>query len=250
MNSNSPGFGILIIGDEILSGRRSDKHMVKAIEILARHGQQLSWARYAGDDEARLVQHFREIKRTGDICFSFGGIGATVDDRTRQAVAKACQCELTRHPDAVQEIEGQFGTQAYPNRILMADLPLGAEIIPNPYNRIPGFSMELIHCLPGFPQMAWPMMEWLLETKYRHIDKTETVQHSFILQGAHESDLIVLLEQFQKDHPQVKISSLPSLADKGQRQIELGVQGSEQEAGRASDSLKTILLERGFMLSS
>ena len=105
-------FGILIIGDEILSGRRKDKHLEKVIEIFNQRGLELTWARYAGDDEAMLVRHFTEIKNLGHHCFSFGGIGATVDDRTRPSVALAYQQEMISHPDAVKEIKQQFADQA------------------------------------------------------------------------------------------------------------------------------------------
>ncbi len=249
MNSNRSGFGVLIIGDEILSGRRHDKHLDQAIQILTQHGQHLCWARYAGDDETRLVQQFREIRQLGDPCFSFGGIGATVDDRTRQAIAKAFDRKLQRHPDAVQEIEARFGAQAYPHRILMADLPNGAEIIPNPYNRVPGFSLGAIHCLPGFPQMAWPMMEWVLQTNYHDLPKSKSIQYSFIVNDVHESDVVDILEQFQQAHPGVKVSSLPSLAVNGHRQIELGVYGPQKQATDGLNALKDKLIAHGLISS-
>ena len=242
-----PCFGILIIGDEILSGRRKDKHLGKAIDILGQHNLELSWARYAGDDESLLIQHFREIKNLGHSCFSFGGIGATVDDRTRQAVARAFDQGLVRHPDAVKEIEAQFGDRAYPNRILMADLPGGAEIIPNPRNRVPGFTVGAIHCLPGFPEMAWSMMEWVLDTKYQHIAKPALAQKTLLLHNVHESDLIELLANFQSEHSNIKLSSLPSLKGDGDSQIELGVKGTVSEVDKAMEALKEILHARGLM---
>ena len=250
MNTDESYFGLLIIGDEILSGRRKDKHLDKAIEILTHHDLQLSWARYVGDDETILTQHFREIHQLGHHCFSFGGIGATVDDRTRQAVARALKRDIHRHPEASTEIEAQFGKQAYPHRILMADLPDGSDIIPNPYNRIPGFTIENIHCLPGFPEMAWPMMEWVLENKYQHLEKIKIVQYSIILKGSHESDLIELLEQFQHQHPHVKISSLPHMQREGIREIELGIQGAEPDATTAKKCITQTLLSRGLIHSA
>ena len=247
MTDNQLHIGILIIGDEILTGHRRDKHFAKTIDILHDRGLELSWARYAGDDETLLVQHFREIKNLGHCCFSFGGIGATIDDRTRQAIAAAFEQALIRHPEAVKEIEAQFGDQSYPNRILMADLPDGAEIIPNPYNRIPGFSMGEIHCLPGFPEMAWPMMEWVLGNKYPQLTTTATVRHSLVLHDVHESELITLLADFQKNHPEVKVSSLPTFLDDGHYQIELGVKGMTAEAESAFKALKQKLTEQGLL---
>jgi molybdopterin-biosynthesis enzyme MoeA-like protein len=192
------------------------------------------------------VQQFREIKNLGHVCFSFGGIGGTVDDRTRQSVARAHEREMIRHPDAVAEIEAQFGEQAYPNRILMADLPAGSEIIPNPVNRVPGFTLDKLHCLPGFPEMAWPMMEWVLDNNYAQLPKTQKVQQTLVLQDVHESDLIELLEQFQLEHKQVKLSSLPSLPNDGRFQIELGITGLKHDVETAMRMLKQTLKQSGL----
>lgn len=240
-------FGILIIGDEILSGHRQDRHLAKVIEILAKRDLELAWARYAGDDEVMLTQHFREIRALGHHCFSFGGIGATVDDRTRQAVAAAFDRQLRRHPAAAREIEAQFGEQAYPNRILMAELPEDAELIPNFYNRIPGFGLGNIHCLPGFPQMAWPMMEWVLDTKYSHLATAKTEHRTLVLQNVHESDLIDLLAQIQHEHPQIKLSSLPSFLSNGHRKIELGIKGLAEPVEAALQALRQRLHAQGFI---
>ena len=73
---------------------------------------------------------------------------------------------LARHPEAVAEIEARFGAEAYPHRVLMAEFPAGSSIIPNPFNRIASFSIRDHHFFPGFPQMAWPMLDWVLATRY------------------------------------------------------------------------------------
>ncbi|WP_278977136.1 molybdopterin-binding protein, partial [Oligella urethralis] len=78
-------FGLIIVGDEILSGRRQDKHLSKVIELLSARGMDLSWARFIGDDLDELVRIYRETFASGDIVFSTGGIGATPDDKTREA---------------------------------------------------------------------------------------------------------------------------------------------------------------------
>ena len=234
-------FGVLIIGDEILSGRRTDKHLSQCIQILDEAGQSLAWARYSGDDSTQLVQQFEQIFSQSDICFSFGGIGATVDDNTRQAVAKALGIPLVRHEAAVKLIEDQFGEQAYPNRILMADLPQGANLIPNPYNRIPGFSIKNIYCLPGFPVMAWPMMKWVLETTFRDLKKNDTVLETLLLQQVHESEIIETLNQIQQHYPAVKVSSLPSFSDNGGIRIEVGVEGLPDVVEKAMLDLSTEL---------
>ena len=80
-------FGLLIIGDEILSGKRQDKHLPKVIELLAARGLALSWARYVGDDPARITADLKDAFCSGDVVFSCGGIGATPDDHTRQCAS-------------------------------------------------------------------------------------------------------------------------------------------------------------------
>ena len=114
----------------------------------------------------RLAAVLRETFARGDIVFAFGGVGATPDDHTRQAAAAALGVPLVRHPEAVAEIEAHFGADAYPHRVLMAEFPGRRTIIPNPVNRVASFSIRDHHFFPGFPQMAWPMLDWVLATRY------------------------------------------------------------------------------------
>src|SRR5689334_12435906 len=117
--------GVLVIGDEILSGKRQDKHLAHAIAALGQRGMAVDYAHYLGDDRERLTAFLRETFARDDLVFSFGGIGATPDDRTRQAAAAALGVPLERHPDAVREIEARFGPEAYPHRVHMAEFPHG-----------------------------------------------------------------------------------------------------------------------------
>lgn len=131
--------GLLIVGDELLSGKRPDKHLPKVIEMLGARGITLEWAHFAGDDEEQIAAVIRAARGRGDVLLSCGGIGGTPDDRTRQAAARAFDVPIARHPEALAIIERQYGEKAYPNRVLMADFPLGAGLIPNPINNIAGF---------------------------------------------------------------------------------------------------------------
>ena len=249
-------FGIYIIGDEILSGKREDKHLTQAINILKARGLTLSWAEYLGDDPARMVASFKrsfaQSDKSGDIVFSFGGIGATPDDFTRQAAADALDVVLTRHPQAVAEIEAQFGEGAYPKRVLMADFPQGADIIPNPVNRVAGFSAGLPnqqqqhhhYFLPGFPSMAWPMMEWVLDTHYSHLfHQTAYLEQSIIVIDGIESQLIDLMNAVITQFD-VKVFSLPKL--KPNRHVELGAKGAPDKVLQAMHALKNGVADLGF----
>jgi molybdopterin-biosynthesis enzyme MoeA-like protein len=238
--------GLIIIGDELLSGRRQDKHLGHCIDVLTQRGLQLDWVRMLRDDAAALQQAFRDIRHSGDLCFSFGGIGATPDDITRQCVAAAWEVELYRHPDAVCAIEARFGDGAYPQRIRMSELPKGSMIVPNPVYRVPGFSMERLHCLPGFPEMAWPMLEWVLDNHYPDLVASKEVEYALVLQDAHESELIEMMETLLAKYEGIKIFSLPRFLDNDRRRLELGVKGQDDVARRACEELKQVLTRQGY----
>jgi molybdopterin-biosynthesis enzyme MoeA-like protein len=293
-------FGIVIIGDEILSGKRADKHLPKIIELLGARGLQLSFADYVGDDPARitatLARAFAGAQGNGDIVFSCGGIGATPDDHTRQCAAAALGVGLALHPEAealirerMRDIAKEQGTPYEPDRhdnihrLNMGVFPLGAQVIPNPYNKIPGFSCFVeeggsstqqgprdwlrqtagaaapsggsdphavgerggssnrggVHFLPGFPVMAWPMMEWVLDTHYAHLhQKLAYSEKSVIVFGSMEAMLTPLMLEIEAAHSRVKVFSLPSVdhAEYG-RHIELGVKGPPDAVNLAYPAL-------------
>ena len=247
-----PNFGIYIIGDEILSGKRQDGHLSKVIEILSARGLALSWALYLGDEPAQIITEFKISFVKSDIVFSFGGIGATPDDYTRQCAADALNVPLVRHTGAVAEIVAQFGEGAYPKRVSMADFPQGAAIIPNPVNRVAGFSAgfpnqkQNHHFLPGFPAMAHPMMEWVLDTHYAHLfHQTQFLEQSIIVLEGIESQLIDLMNETLQKYPEIKIFSLPKL--KPNRQIELGAKGAPEQVKLAMQELKSGVSNIGFV---
>lgn len=217
--------GLLIIGDEVLSGKRQDKHLAQATALLQKRGLALSWVKIVGDEPEFLTQTLRESFATDTVVFSFGGIGATPDDRTRQSAAQALSVSLERHPQAVAEIEAQFGDQAYPQRIHMAEYPAGSEIIPNFYNRVPGFSIQHHHFMPGFPMMAKPMMEWVLDQQYADFFKVPTLEKGIKIINGQESDWIGFMENFEQQFPMLRLFSLPSIAKDDSRTIDLGVEG-------------------------
>ena len=322
-----PHFGIIIIGDEILSGKRADKHLPKAIELLAARGLPLAYADYVGDDPDRitatLARAFAAVRESGDVVFSCGGIGATPDDHTRQCAARALGAELALHPQAkaliterMQDTAKEQGIAFDPDRhdnihrLNMGVFPVGAQIIPNPYNKIPGFSCFVeryggltkqgprdwlsqtasaaapsghepqgmteregssnkqgprdwlgqtagaaapsggsdphevgerggIHFLPGFPVMAWPMMEWVLDTQYKHLHQSSAyVEKSIIVFGSMEATLTPLMLDIEAGYPGVRVFSLPSVDHPTYgRHIELGVKGKPDAVALAYPAL-------------
>jgi len=237
-------FGLLVVGDEILAGKRADRHCPHVIETLRGRGLQLAWARFTGDDHRRLVRELQLSRQDGVPVFCFGGIGATPDDRTRQAAAEAFAAPLARNPEAVALIESRFGAEAYPNRILMADLPGCCTLIPNAYNRIPGFSLCDHHFLPGFPIMAWPMLDWVLEHYYPAVYPAQG-ERSARVSNVHESDLLQLLEALAGRHPQAGLFSLPQLGEVDS--IEIGFRGEQAAVEAAFAELVTSLEQRGLL---
>ncbi len=292
MNAESaaaPAFGLIIVGDEILSGRRTDKHLSKVIELLAARGLALAWAEYVGDEPARITAVLRRAFALGEVVFCTGGIGATPDDHTRQCAAAALGLPLVLHPEAkalietrMQDTARERGESYEPerpdnlHRLNMGVFPQGATLIPNPYNKIPGFScvgLALqraavtpsaarppegasapsggsatgeaverggIHFVPGFPVMAWPMIEWVLDTHYRHWFSAGAWQErSVIILGAMEGTLTPVMQRVEAAHPQVRVFSLPSV-DHPQygAHIDLGVKGAPEAVALAYADLR------------
>jgi molybdopterin-biosynthesis enzyme MoeA-like protein len=238
--------GALIIGDEILSGKRQDRHLAHVIATLAARGLGLAWARYEGDDRAALAAALSESFARGDVVFSFGGVGATPDDHTRQAAAMALGVPLVRHPEALAELEAQFGAAAHPHRVLMAEFPQGATIIPNPVNRVASFAIRDHHFFPGFPQMAWPMLDWVLATRYPHLRVPGRGERSIIVFGAGEGQLLPLMNECVARYPQLKLFSLPTMLPEGGRRLELGVRGEIPAAEAALADLVAGIEAGGF----
>jgi molybdopterin-biosynthesis enzyme MoeA-like protein len=238
--------GALVIGDEILSGKRADKHLAHVIATLGARGLALAWARYEGDDRGRLTALLRETLASNDLVFSFGGVGATPDDHTRQAAAAALGVPLVRHPEAVAEIEARFGADAYPHRVLMAEFPEGSAIIPNPFNRIASFSVADHHFFPGFPQMAWPMLDWVLATRYPDLVQPAVAERALAVFDAGESQLLPLMDENVARFPQLKLFSLPTFMPDGGRRIELGVRGDPAQVDAAFAHLLAGVRAAGF----
>ena len=232
-------FGALIIGDELLVGKRQDKHLGFLIGALAKRGLRLGWAHYVGDDPQRLQAVLEPSLASDDVVFSFGGIGATPDDHTRQCAAAASGVPLRLHPDAEREIRGRFGGETTPQRLTMGEFPEGAAIIPNPVNRIPGFSLREHHFVPGFPQMAWPMIEWVLDTRYRSLFDRDRWAEASLIVHLPESTIAPLMEEINAKYQGLKTFSLPSMGEGGRRRhIELGVRGAPAEVAPAMEELR------------
>jgi molybdopterin-biosynthesis enzyme MoeA-like protein len=147
----------------------------------------------------------------------------------------------------VKEIEARFGEAAYPKRVIMAEFPEGAELVPNPVNRIAGFSVGTHYFLPGFPEMAWAMMQWVLDTKHRDLFKAcLPYEEAIIVRGAGESDLLEVMNAVVRDWPGLKLSSLPQWHGDGARVIELAVRGDAALVPAAMQYVRTAITKLGY----
>ena len=255
--------GLLIVGDEILSGKRADRHLSKVIEILHTRGLQLDWAHYLGDDPTRIVSTLKRTFASDDIVFSCGGIGSTPDDHTRRCAATALGVPLALHPVARERIMERITKLAQENgipfdpdapdnrnRMKMGEFPQGAQVIPNAFNGIPGFSVGTHYFVPGFPEMAWSMIEWVLDTHHADLfHRVDLSEKSVFIYGIMESTLTPLMERLESDYPGVKTFSLPKVQSATVRaHIELGVKGPTELTGAAFETMMAWLREHSVEL--
>jgi len=248
------GFGLIVVGDEIVSGKRQDRHFARVVEMLRGRGLSLAWAHFIGDDRAAIAALLRRTFAGEDVVFCCGGIGATPDDHTRQAAAAALGVELVLHPQAAELIAQRIAEMAAESggsadlslpenrqRLKMGEFPVGAEILPNPFNRIPGFAVGRHFFVPGFPVMAWPMIESVLDSRFAdRFHRDPRGERSFLVFGLAESTITPLMERIEHDYADVRVFSLPSVGeDGGRRHIELGVRGPAPAVDQAFDALRT-----------
>ena len=264
MTQKAPRFGLFIVGDEILSGKREDKHFAKVIELLGARGLRLSWARYLPDERDTITAALAHSFGSDEVVFSCGGIGSTPDDHTRQAAAAALGRPIVLHPEAEALIaqrcaemaaKGQgsadMTTVENRQRLKMGEFPQGARIIPNPFNRIPGFAVDQHWVVPGFPVMAWPMIEWVLDAHYSaFFNLAPQAERALLVFETAESLIVPLMEAVEARFPDVRAFSLPSVGDgrdgrPKRRHIELGVKGPADQVDEAFEIIAQGVREMG-----
>jgi len=238
--------GLILIGDELLNGTRQDKHMNRVLEMLNERGMKLAWVRMIGDTRQEIVDTLNQTKVLNEVVFSFGGIGATPDDQTRAAAAEAFEENFICHPEAKALLVEKFGDEVYPNRILMAELAENAELIPNPINQVPGFKLANHHFVPGFPNMAWPMVEWVLDTLYAHLfNEHPDIERRWDLTGVPESSLLPMMNEILDTFDSVGVSSLPSTKSLGDL-IDFGLKGPEADVEKAAKWMESYFIKNNI----
>jgi len=236
---NTLHFYAVIIGTEILNGRRSDKHFAFVQQCLAAQGHTLFASLVIKDDAALIEATYGMVKRDPDaVMFSFGGIGSTPDDLTRAVAARVFTgAPLQRHFSFERDIIERFGAEAYPHRIHMADLPRDAALLKNPVNNMSGFALSARYFfVPGFPEMAHPMID---EAVRRYFPGTRKTLRRTLLAETGENTLIGVMEQMPDT---VEFSSLPMYRD-GKPRVEISVAGTDAAQVEESFELFTRFLD-------
>jgi len=241
--STPPGFGLMIIGSEILDGRVQDSHFENTKKLLFERNYPLIYSIIIIDDPVLITEKLRWAIKRPEPFFCCGGIGSTPDDYTRQSAAKAFNLPLEFHEEGVKILKERFGKRAKGAVLQMVEFPKGSILIPNPFNQIPGFSIGKGYFLPGFPSMAGPMTAWVLDTYYEPGEKR--ISKTLILPGAREADLVEIMETFIKDHPLLQFSSLPRFVSKG-TEVRLGIVGNEDGVEKGFEDLKAMLDVKGY----
>ena len=210
-------FYTVIIGTELLNGRRQDMHFPVVNAALLKRGWEHKGNFVISDNPAFMEDVFRLIKKDEtSVMFCFGGIGATPDDYTRQVAAKVFTGgHLEIHPEGRRILEEKFESQLTDRRLQLVNFPKGAGLLTNVINRVPGFYIdERFFFVPGFPQMAHPM---ILEALERFYPKGKEKFRQSILIGTSEGHLLGLMDQIPTT---LEFSSLPSIHD-DKREVEI-----------------------------
>lgn len=225
----SPHFYAVIIGTEILNGRRVDKHFDYVRQALQKRGHELYASLTIKDEETLIASTFELVRSDPNaVMFSFGGIGSTPDDLTREIAARIFTgSPVVRHERFEQDIIDRFGDEAYPHRIHMSDLPENSDLLRNPVNNMSGFFLkERYFFMPGFPEMSHPMVEEALQRfypeavrRYRKSLKAKTSENT-------------LIHVMKEVPPRIELSSLPVFVD-GHPNVEISVAAADEAEAAA-----------------
>jgi molybdenum cofactor synthesis domain-containing protein len=237
--------GIVVIGDEILSGRTRDINVQQIAEFLSPLGISLIEVRIVSDDQPAIVEAVLALSARCDYVFTTGGIGPTHDDITADAVAAAFNRSIDVREDARQILERWYAksdSEITEARLRMARIPDGATLIDNPVTGAPGFQLENVFVLAGVPKIARGMLEDVADRLTRG-----AVTHSISvrLEGAREGDLAAALGELQDQHPDISIGSYPWFEDLGGGELKRGValvaRGTDQDAlSKVAQALETL----------
>lgn len=203
---------ILIIGDEILSGRTQDVNLNAIARFLGTLGVDLKEARVVGDEEADIVEALNALRTRYDYVFTTGGIGPTHDDITADCVAKAFGVALYEHPEIMKMMTDRWGDQLNAARRRMARVPEGGTLVKNPVNGPPGFQIGNVFVLAGVPQIMRGMLE---DVGHRLKGGAVVVARTVRVDGSGEGAIAAPLEAVANAHPDLSLGSYPFFSHEG-----------------------------------
>jgi molybdenum cofactor synthesis domain-containing protein len=233
---------VLVIGNEILSGRTQDVNVRMIATKLAPAGIRVIEVRVVPDVEAEIVDAIHALEAKADYVFTTGGIGPTHDDITAEAVSKAMGVRLIRHPEAERRLQAYYPPDKLTEaRLRMANTAEGATLIDNPVSIAPGFRIGKVHVLAGVPQIAAAMMDNVVPTLE---GGAVTRAVTLVVDGA-EGEIAQRLGEVQDRHPTVEIGSYPAFRG-GKPSVSLVLRGTDDaELEAAEADLSTVLVEMG-----
>lgn len=212
MQKQSPTASIIVIGNEILSGRTEDKNINYIAKKLNNLGIRLMEVRVVPDIEETIISAVNEMRRVFTYVFTTGGIGPTHDDITSLSIAKAFGVKLYRHPDAVKAITKHYGEDEINNaRLKMAEVPEGSELLENKLSSAPGFKKENVFVMAGIPRI----MQSTMDTAIPMLETGKKILSKEISAEVYESLIAERLTAIQDKYPSVDIGSYPFDGRKG-----------------------------------
>jgi molybdenum cofactor synthesis domain-containing protein len=203
---------ILIIGDEILSGRTQDTNLRDIARYLGVHGVDVAEARTVPDVLDEIVEALNALRARYDYVITTGGIGPTHDDITADAVARAFGVELYEHPDIIAILDSRWPGQITAARRRMARVPLGGELVKNPVQGPPGFTIGNVFVLAGVPQVMRGMLQ---DVGPRLKGGAVTISRTVRVDGAGEGVIAAPLEAVANNHPDMSLGSYPFFGPEG-----------------------------------
>ena len=233
---------VLVIGDEILSGRTKDKNIGYIAEYLTAIGVDLKEVRVVADEEAEIVDALNALRRRYTYVFTTGGIGPTHDDITADCVAKAFGVSIDYHPEALAILKANWasrGIEPNESRMRMARIPAGATLIHNKVSTAPGFRIGNVHVMAGVPSIMQAMLDEVAPTL-----KTGTKMLSESVRAdLREGDIGTPLGEIAKAHPETMIGSYPFVDEKGQPNTNLVIRSRDaQKLATAKRAVEDMLV--------
>jgi molybdenum cofactor synthesis domain-containing protein len=236
---------LVIIGDEILSGRTQDRNVAQVAGWLNDQGIRLAEVRIVPDDQQRIAETVNALRSVHDYLFTTGGIGPTHDDITVDSIAAAFGVPVTVHPEARRLLEDYYrprNLELTEARRRMARVPEGAELIPNPTSGAPGVRMENVYILAGIPPVAASMLEALSGT----LEGGRPIVSVTVGAYAAESDVADILRETEAEHEGTTIGSYPFVKD-GRFGANFVIRSEDEAlAGCCAEQLRRRLAEAGF----